>query len=635
MKIIELFIDPNFEEGGIDFISLVDRPAIESNFLTFSEEQVDEIEPVYLGEIFCEEEQIEMARVINSLGEPVGTLEKEGFKIVGFKPVRTLKEEIEKEAFYDIISTPNDVSGEDGGEYRVRYKYQVAPGMGKPIIDTSRTFCKDMLRYNRVFRIEDIIAMTNDCTNEEFGCYDILTFRGSYNCRHLWYKVLYRKQGAITGAIRPVQPPSQPSWAQPSTQVFKSTTEVKNEFGILSIIDGQPLFENVEDALKLAEIIGCEGYHEHQVGDTIGYMACSSHEFKSFDDYPKAARENACRARKYKEENPTIDCGTNVGWVRSAQLCNGEPISEDTIARMSGFRRHQQNKDVPYDEGCGGIMWDAWGGDEGIDWAERKLEQLRNSLASERVSFDFDDTLNTEKGKELARQKLDEGFEVFVISARDDKEGMLEVTRDLGIKDENVYATGDNERKVELVKELDTIHYDNNRDVIDALGARGIAFDIIVITPPYTDETTTGVTSENIFNYSFSYDEEKMEITGAAMIPNKMIVRRNPITEEIYYVFFSKNTIKELADRFMRNNSNDRANLNHTETLAKDTHIIESWLVNDSKKDKSYSLGLEYPEGTWVVTMSVKDTNLWNDIKNGKYQGYSIEGYFNERMVFN
>ena len=539
MKIIELFIDPNFDEGGIDFISLVDRPAIESNFLTFSAEKVDEVEPLYLGELFCEEEQIEMARVINSLGEPVGTLEKEGFKIVGFKPVRTLKEEIEKEAFYDIISTPNDVSGEDGGEYRVRYKYQVAPGMGKPVIETSRTFCKDMLRYNRVFRIEDIIAMTNDCTNEEFGCYDILTFRGSYNCRHLWYKVLYRKQGAITGAIRPVEPPSQPSWAQPSTQVFKSTTEVKNEFGILSIIDGQPLFENVEDALKLAEILGCEGYHEHVIGDTVGYMACNTHEFKSFDDYPKAAKENACRARRYKEENPNIDCGTQVGWVRSAQLCNGEPISEETIARMSAFRRHQQNKDVPYDEGCGGIVWDMWGGDEGIDWAERKLEQLRNSL------------------------------------------------------------------------------------------------NIVVTTPPYTDEVTTGVTTENVFNYSFSYDEEKMEITGAAMIPNKMIVRRNPITEEIYYVFFSKDTIKELADRFMRNNSNDRANLNHTETMAKDTHIIESWLVNDSKKDKSYSLGLEYPEGTWMVTMSVKDTNLWNDIKNGKYQGYSIEGYFNERMVFN
>ena len=536
MKIIELFIDPNFDEGGVDFISLVDRPAIEANFLTFTEEEVEDgTEPFYLGEVFCEDDQIEMARIINSLGEPVGTLEKEGYKIVGFKPVKSLKDELEKSRF-DIISTPNNPSAEDTEQFRVRYKYQVAPGMGKPIIETSRTFCKDMLQYNRVFRIEDIIAMTEDCVNTDFGCYDILTFRGSYNCRHLWYKVLYRKQGAITGQIRPAQPPSSPSWAQPSTQVNNSRIDVKNEFGILSIIDDMPLFDNVDDALALAELIGCEGYHEYTVGDVTGYMACNEHIFESYDDYPKAARENACRARRYKEENPNIDCGTQVGWVRSSQLCNGEPVSEDTIARMSGFRRHQQNKNVPYEEGCGGIMWDAWGGDEGIDWAERKLEQIRKE-----------------------KQSLE----------------------------------------------------------------------------PYVEQVTTGVTVENVFNHSFSYDEEKMEITGAAMIPNKMIVRRNPITEELYYVFFTKDTIKALMERFMKNKYNDRANLEHTETMAKDTYVIESWIVNSPTADKSYSLGLEYPEGTWVVTMSVKNRTLWEDIKNGKYNGFSIEGFFNERMVFN
>jgi HK97 family phage prohead protease len=67
-----------------------------------------------------------------------------------------------------------------------------------------------------------------------------------------------------------------------------------------------------------------------------------------------------------------------VGWARANQLAKRERVSSDTIARMASFKRHQQNKDVPYDEGCGGIMWDAWGGDAGIEWAISKLNQIDN-----------------------------------------------------------------------------------------------------------------------------------------------------------------------------------------------------------------------------------------------------------------
>ena len=98
---------------------------------------------------------------------------------------------------------------------------------------------------------------------------------------------------------------------------------------------------------------------------------------ETYNDYPEAATNNAKRALKYKEENGS-SCGTPVGWTRARQLANRERISRDTIARMASFKRHQQNKDVPYDEGCGGIMWDAWGGDAGIEWAIRKLDQIDN-----------------------------------------------------------------------------------------------------------------------------------------------------------------------------------------------------------------------------------------------------------------
>lgn len=96
----------------------------------------------------------------------------------------------------------------------------------------------------------------------------------------------------------------------------------------------------------------------------------------SYTDYPEAATNNAKRALKWAEKNGWGSCGEATGKARANQLANREPISRDTISRMASFKRHQQHKDVPYSEGCGGLMWDAWGGDAGIDWAIRKLKEI-------------------------------------------------------------------------------------------------------------------------------------------------------------------------------------------------------------------------------------------------------------------
>jgi hypothetical protein len=106
---------------------------------------------------------------------------------------------------------------------------------------------------------------------------------------------------------------------------------------------------------------------------------------ESFTDYPESASNNAKRALKWVMDNGWGDCGTNVGKARAHQLANKEPISEETVKRMASFRRHQQNKDVPYTKGCGGLMWDAWGGESGISWAENKVKQL--NLSADKPEF--------------------------------------------------------------------------------------------------------------------------------------------------------------------------------------------------------------------------------------------------------
>jgi hypothetical protein len=101
-------------------------------------------------------------------------------------------------------------------------------------------------------------------------------------------------------------------------------------------------------------------------------------KLETYNDYPKEASENAKIALRYAEENGWGDCGTPVGKARANQLANGENISEETIARMASFARHKENSQRELGDGCGRLMWLAWGGDAGIEWAQRKLEQIRN-----------------------------------------------------------------------------------------------------------------------------------------------------------------------------------------------------------------------------------------------------------------
>jgi hypothetical protein len=102
---------------------------------------------------------------------------------------------------------------------------------------------------------------------------------------------------------------------------------------------------------------------------------------------------------------------------------------------------------------------------------------FEEKLAGERISFDYDGTLSTLKGTELAQRLIDSGAEVYIISARGDKDGMLSKAEKLGIPIGRVYAMGSNKAKIEKIKELNIVtHYDNNADVIRELGDIGKQF---------------------------------------------------------------------------------------------------------------------------------------------------------------
>ena len=91
-------------------------------------------------------------------------------------------------------------------------------------------------------------------------------------------------------------------------------------------------------------------------------------------------------------------------------------------------------------------------------------------LASKKISFDFDDTLSLGRWQDKALELISQGNTLYIISARDSKEGMLKIADKVGIPHSRVYATGSNKNKVEKIKSLGIeTHYDNNSDVINEL----------------------------------------------------------------------------------------------------------------------------------------------------------------------
>jgi hypothetical protein len=140
----------------------------------------------------------------------------------------------------------------------------------------------------------------------------------------------------------------------------------------VSYMDGH--IDKIKEYLK--DDMGYDNNLPPFVDEGIRKKKKKKEEMRSYTDYPIEATNNAKRALKWADENGWGDCGTPVGKQRANQLAGRQSISEETISRMASFARHRQHKDVPYSEGCGGLMWDAWGGTAGIEWAQRKLQQI-------------------------------------------------------------------------------------------------------------------------------------------------------------------------------------------------------------------------------------------------------------------
>ena len=122
-------------------------------------------------------------------------------------------------------------------------------------------------------------------------------------------------------------------------------------------------------------------------------------------------------------------------------------------------------------------------------------------------------------------------------------------------------------------------------------------------------------------------NEEKRIIVGLALVPNKLIYRRKGDYE--YNITFSKETVRKASELYLKRLKNNNTTLEHQE-LTSGVSVIESWIVEDPIKDKTSLYGLNAKDGDWAVVMKIDNDAVWQDVKDGKYLGLSIEGIFSE-----
>ena len=595
-KIIELIIQDGDDEAGLDGIALVEMPAHEANFEYFNQENTPCEDGKCSHYVLADEKIPQVIQMFHAYGEPQGFLEKEGWEITAVKPVG--KQE------FQIISNPNLPSAQDTPTVRFRYKY-----VG-PKDDLNRTFCSEMMSARRVFRIEDIMEMSNRSVNEVGpDGYDIFTWRGSYNCRHRWVQLVYEPTGRIVNNDRALgnvmdednmpgpdtrtsatiaagntPPRTGFSSSNPDVSALSPYVEQISKPKKKPVLASLPLFEKQEDAEAIAMLIGCEGSHEHSYGDKKLFMPCKAHP-KDQTSYITDEDEDPDDVGG--SDNPMENFGLEdacwEGYEPIGLKDNGDPNCVPLKAAMEMMKEEFQSyDDYPSsvkNNACKAIKWKEEYGDEVKGMTQIGWIRANQLCKGEKIS---EETIARMSGFQRHKKNSEVSPEY----------------KDTPWKD---------------------------RGYVAWLGWGG----------------TTGInwaadklqSIRNEMSFSVFSLEEKM-VVGPAMVPDKMIIRRNEITGEIYYVYFTEETIKKHQQKFMIEKLLDKTNIEHGRRFLNGVSVVESWIVDDPQYDKQQVFGMNYPKGTWMVSMKIEDDAIWNKIKEGKLNGYSVQGYFLEKAKF-
>jgi hypothetical protein len=613
MKIVELLIDDEFEESGIEAISLVSTPAHEESWIAFNSEEQPEVDNSITYRI-VEDDFCANNPLLDSLGEPYDALINEGWvltKVEQMTPDRILKMSREK------FSDPNAESQEDTVQFRIRFKY-VGPRDNK-----NRQFCADMLSKNRVYRIEDIEQLSNP----EFGNYDIFTWRGSFNCRHTWVKLIYtaegkiRNSGSSTRGLEGEEPLS--TRLQPDTRPGPTIRSADQGRGGDQWKEGMP--RTGPNIFAAGEKVSID--YDDTLSTDRGMSLAKDLISKGIILYIISARQ---------DKAPMLKRAAELNIPESRVYATGSNKSKiEKIKELGITKHHDNNKDVIDELGSigqkfAGLEDACWEGYEAIGTKILDGKEVPNCVPIKMTEDDFAESIVDYP------QGVKDAAERAVKWA--DENGWGSCGTQVGKTRASQLASGD-PISVDTLKRMYSylsrhkVDLESSKTYEDGCGK--LMYDSWGGEAALTWSERKLKQLENEKMTFAVASEDKMIIVGAAMVPNKMIHRYDMFGNK-YYVYFSKQSIRKMADRFLKQKRTDETSIEHNGIkLGSDkVYITESWISEDPIKDKSALYGFNLPAGTWFVMMKVDDPKVWELIKKNFLSGFSVEGLFREKAVF-
>ncbi|MFA7689221.1 MAG: XkdF-like putative serine protease domain-containing protein [Bacilli bacterium] len=145
--------------------------------------------------------------------------------------------------------------------------------------------------------------------------------------------------------------------------------------------------------------------------------------------------------------------------------------------------------------------------------------------------------------------------------------------------------------------------------------------------------------SKDELNFSI-FNNDKREVFGVIMLADTPIPRKSNVNLGIgnHNVIFNKETIKNIVLKYSKNKYSDQVTLGHKEK-AEGIYLFESYIID---RDNGINPPIPFsniPDGSWIGKFKVDNEDIWTEIKNGTFKGFSIEGEFkydikNEELEF-
>lgn len=116
-------------------------------------------------------------------------------------------------------------------------------------------------------------------------------------------------------------------------------------------------------------------------------------------------------------------------------------------------------------------------------------------------------------------------------------------------------------------------------------------------------------------------DDEKHIVTGISLRADYPIYRNDDGVE--YYCIFDKDTIKKLVEKYFKNKEINNTSINHTTDIDGVT-MMESYFIDKQNGicPKHFD---DITDGSWVTTFKINNENIWKEIKNKTFKGFSVE----------